>query len=1028
VQNPNRFRSLTGFPFSFGENLFRQIKSRSCVRATTSISKKSNQEVMKQLFIYAGMLGLIGGAALNAQQVTFSYTGAVQTYTVPACVYSLDVDVRGAQGGQATDAGASIGGQGGRVIATIPVTPGEILNIYVGQKPTTTTGGWNGGGTTSLFAGAGGGASDIRRSGTALTNRIVVAGGGGGAGHFGSSTQYVGGDGGNLIAGDGFLGQGAGIGGKQSCGGAGGTGSAGNGGPGVLGIGGSSSADGGAGGGGYYGGGAGGSTQVLHCSGGGGSSYVCPGASGIVHTLGYQFGNGQIIISPVMGTASPGPVFGPNVVCPWSTETFSVPGAQNVTTYNWSFPAGTTINSGQGTTMVNVTFGAMSGSVTVTANGPCGLSSPSEYEVNTAPNLLIAGLAAEYCVDDAPVTVTPMPAGGILSGPGISGNTFDPSAAGTGTHTITYARAEENYSYSSSGEFSPVTGSPTNVTLGNNQVSSALPIGFTFNFYGINYSSFYISSNGFITFNAGSGDGCCMGSVLPNNDPSVSNLIAFCWNDLNPAAGGTISYFTTGTSPNRKLAVNFSNVPYATGGSPMTAQLVLSESSNIVEIYTTVSMGNGNNQTMGIENNGGTIATTVLSRNSGNWIAVNDYVRFMPPPTCSAIATITVNPLPAVPVITANGNSICPGDSLLLTSSPAMNYYWNPSGNSQSMYATNPGNYSVTVSDANGCSAASAPFTVFQWAAPSPAITVNGPTTFCQGSSVLLTSSSASSYWWSTGQSANSISVNSSGNYYVTVTDSNGCAGTSSPLTVTVNQNPVVAISNLSGGYCLSNPPVNLVGSPSGGTFAGPGVTGNSFSPANAGAGQHAITYTYTDANGCTGSASGNTNVSSNAYVDLGADTIICSTATLTLNAGNFSAYTWQDNSTASNFIVNGNNLGPGNYTFYVNVTDANGCNGADTIHVNVSICTGIAAAAGFSFGVLPNPSEGIFTLQLNNSFADEISVEVFNLQGQHVMTRHIEINSSDRAEIDLTVLGKGIYYLRVSDGENSAVEKIIIL
>ena len=74
-------------------------------------------------------------------------------------------------------------------------------------------------------------------------------------------------------------------------------------------------------------------------------------------------------------------------------------------------------------------------------------------------------------------------------------------------------------------------------------------------------------------------------------------------------------------------------------------------------------------------------------------------------------------------------------------------------------------------------------------------------------------------------------------------------------VTVTVNPLPTVSFSGLSGPYCLAAPAVTLTGSPVGGTFSGPGISGNTFTPLNAGAGTHTITYTYTNANGCTNSA-----------------------------------------------------------------------------------------------------------------------------------------------------------------------------
>ena len=247
---------------------------------------------------------------------TFSYTGSVQTWMVPACVSSITVDVKGGAGGSGFAGGS--GGNGGRVQATVAVTGGTMINIYVGGQGVNGAGGaggFNGGGTgavgsaTAYGGGGGGGASDIRIGGTALSNRIVVAGGGGGSGADGCNAQgLTGGVGGGLIGGAGAQGavcvcDPSGTGGTQVAGGTEGSWACGancNATPGALGQGGNgntSSSCGGTtggagGGGGYYGGGGGGLG-----AGGGGSSFTGTGVSSVTHTQGFQSGNGEIIIT-----------------------------------------------------------------------------------------------------------------------------------------------------------------------------------------------------------------------------------------------------------------------------------------------------------------------------------------------------------------------------------------------------------------------------------------------------------------------------------------------------------------------------------------------------------------------------------------------------------------------------------------------------------------------------------------------------------------------------------------------------------
>ncbi|HEU4719287.1 MAG TPA: T9SS type A sorting domain-containing protein [Bacteroidia bacterium] len=159
----------------------------------------------------------------------------------------------------------------------------------------------------------------------------------------------------------------------------------------------------------------------------------------------------------------------------------------------------------------------------------------------------------------------------------------------------------------------------------------------------------------------------------------------------------------------------------------------------------------------------------------------------------SSAVNVVVNPLPNASV-TANGpTTFCTGDSVVLTANSSSSYMWSDNSTTQSITVYNSGNYSVMVTDANGCqSASSTPITVSSSPSPQPTITIGGNTSLCQGQTVMLTSSTADSYLWSNGATTQSITVSASGNYTVTVTNANACSGTgaSNPVAVTVNPNP----------------------------------------------------------------------------------------------------------------------------------------------------------------------------------------------------------------------------------------------
>ena len=163
--------------------------------------------------------------------------------------------------------------------------------------------------------------------------------------------------------------------------------------------------------------------------------------------------------------------------------------------------------------------------------------------------------------------------------------------------------------------YGPTAGSsPTSVTLGDDQLSGTLPIGFSFNFYCTNYSSFFISSNGYITFTSSATTGV-FAQFVPNA-AIPNNLIASNWTDLDPTAGGTITYETVGVSPNRKLIVNFNGISTYWGNDVITTQTILYETTNEIEMQITYATENydvlfgSDGVTIGMENATGTIGVS----------------------------------------------------------------------------------------------------------------------------------------------------------------------------------------------------------------------------------------------------------------------------------------------------------------------------------------------------------------------------------------------------------------------------------
>jgi PKD repeat protein len=228
---------------------------------------------------------------------------------------------------------------------------------------------------------------------------------------------------------------------------------------------------------------------------------------------------------------------------------------------------------------------------------------------------------------------------------------------------------------------------------------------------------------------------------------------------------------------------------------------------------------------------------------------------------CSNTRTlaVTVNPLPNVASTSA---TICAGATATITASGASTYSWNTGATTANLTASPASNtnYTVTGTSAAGCvKTTTASITV----GAAPSISVNS-STICAGATATLAASGVTTYTWNTTSNATSISVSPTSTSVYTVTGNlTGCAvGATQTATVTVNSLPVVTMGTVSSPLCVANAPVTLSGTPTGGTFSGTGVVGNTFDPSVSGQGTFSLLYDYMDGNGCSATDTKTVNVS----------------------------------------------------------------------------------------------------------------------------------------------------------------------
>jgi len=302
--------------------------------------------------------------------------------------------------------------------------------------------------------------------------------------------------------------------------------------------------------------------------------------------------------------------------------------------------------------------------------------------------------------------------------------------------------------------------------------------------------------------------------------------------------------------------------------------------------------------------------------------------------------TLTLYENPTVSVA-----NVCQGNDLCATPSGGTGpytYAWSTGGSAQCLTAPAAGSYTVTVTDAHGCTGTTGG-TVWE----NPTVSVEN---VCQGGDLCATPSGGTgpyTYAWSDDSQEQCVGPRApAGTYTVTVTDTHGCTGTT---TGTVYENPTVSVTDV----CQGN---DLCATPSGGTGPYTYVWSNeSQSQCLQAPGTGTYTVTVTDANGCTGTTSGT--VYTNPTVSI---TNVCQGSDLCATpAGGTGPYTYAWNTGGSAQCL----TAPGSGAYTVTVTDAHGCTGTTSGMVNPNLDVSVAnVCQGGDLCATPSGGTGPYT------------------------------------------------------------------
>ena len=554
----------------------------------------------------------------------------------------------------------------------------------------------------------------------------------------------------------------------------------------------------------------------------------------------------SVIVNPLPIAA--GTISGPANVCVGQTfVNYSVSVITFATVYTWTLPAGATIVAGNNTNSISVNFAlnAASGNITVKGTNSCGDGT----------------ISANF-----PIIVNPLPA-----------------AAGAIVGLANVCQGQMGITYSIV-SIANATGYNWTLPAGATIISGA-----NTNSISVDYSANAASGNVMVTGTNTCGNGAVKTLAVTVNPlvaaaGTVNGLVAVCAGQMN------VNYFVN----------TIANAAGYNWVLPAGATIISGANTNSIVVNFANNAVSGN-----VSVNGSNICGTG---------------------TASVLA-VTVNPLPDVAGIITGSDTVCAGQMGVTYSvasiANATGYNWTlPSGATIATgantniitidFGAGAMNGMILVEGTNSCGIGTSSSFSIVVNSPVAATSIMGPLAVCEGQIGVMYSVSpianALGYNWSlpigatiaAGANTNVIWVDFAANAVsgtISVAGTNACGtGVVTSIAVTVNPMPIVTFSlAVMDTVCLDEWHQNgfllIGGTPARGNYSGLGTVNGFFYPALAGVGTHVITYTYTNAIGCSNTAT---------------DTIFVSTCTNVTELGNNNNISVYPNPTKGSFTING--------------------------------------------------------------------------------------------------------------------------
>ncbi|MBK9732843.1 MAG: T9SS type A sorting domain-containing protein [Chitinophagaceae bacterium] len=323
-------------------------------------------------------------------------------------------------------------------------------------------------------------------------------------------------------------------------------------------------------------------------------------------------------------------------------------------------------------------------------------------------------------------------------------------------------------------------------------------------------------------------------------------------------------------------------------------------------------------------------------------------------------------------------------------------------------------------------------YSIFENTGNGNIVDLGNDTTLCNGDSlILIAGSSDAAYLWSTGATDSSITINSSGSYWVTT--SNGACAVSDTIVITDTLcNPVVSINAtdtlICEKFCISFFDVSQ-NNPIAWHWIFEGASPSTSSIMNPENICYSVAGSF-DVTLITTNATGNDTLILTDYITVtptpSTPTIIANGYELTVSAAD--SYQWQYNLVDIAGATNQSYTATQSGLYTVNVFDQFGCKNSASVTVLISGIDAITSQAALS--IFPNPGFGTFTIQLTGLFPGKpLSLLIHNSIGQIIFSVE-EIPGDDfwKKEINLEPVASGFYLVEIRSGDKYFRKKLIVL